>query len=134
MTPKNFWHGVLIVVLSLAIALPVQAQSGHIGPSTGTIVGAIVGVAAALVVVTVIVIHSSSKNRAISGCVDSTENGLRVANEKDKKIYGLSGNTAGIKPGNRVKLHGKKVKSNDANKPPIWEVRDVAKDFGACRP
>ncbi len=54
MTQKCLWRGVLIVVLSVALATPAKA-SGF--PSGGGIVAAIVGVVAAVVVVTVVVIH-----------------------------------------------------------------------------
>jgi hypothetical protein len=133
-TQKSLWRVVLIAVLSVALATPAHAQSTHIGPSTGTIVGAIVGVAAALVIVTVVVIHQSSKKRKITGCVNSGENGMSLTDEKDKRIYALSGNTAGIKPGERVTLQGKKIKPKGANNTFVWETKSVTKDFGACQP
>jgi len=94
----------------------------------------IVAVAAALVVITVVVVHESTKKRRITGCVSSGENGMSVTDEKDKRIYPLSGNTAGIKPGNQVTLQGKKVKPKSANAPFAWEVTKETKDFGACQP
>src|ERR1700731_391882 len=76
MNDKSFWRGLLIIVLSVVLAKPAEAQAGG-GKivSTGTIVGAIVGTVAAVVVVTVVVIHESSKKRTITGCVSSGENG-----------------------------------------------------------
>ncbi len=131
MTQKCLWRGVLIVALSVALATPAKA-SGY--PSAGGIVAAIVGVAAAVVVITVVVIHESSKKRAITGCVNSGENGMSVTDEKDKRIYALSGNTAGIKPGDRITLQGKKVKPKGTDKMLAWEVKKETKDFGACQP
>ena len=131
MTQKCLWRGVLIVVLSVVLATPAKA-SGY--PSGGGIVAAIVGVVAAVVVVTVVVIHESSKKSVITGCVSSGENGMSVTDEKDKRIYPLSGNTAGIKPGDRITLQGKKVNSKGTNKALAWEVRKETKDFGACQP
>ena len=62
--------------------------------------GAIVGIVATVVVVTVVVIHESSNlKRTTTGCVSSGENGISVRDEKDKRIYALSGNTAGIRAG-----------------------------------
>jgi hypothetical protein len=134
MSQKYLWRGILIVVLSVALATPARAQSGgKIGPSNGTIVGAIVGVAAALVVVAVVAIHYSRK-RAITGCVNSAGSGMTVTDEKDKQIYTLSGNTTSIKPGDRMKLQGKKVKSKGADKTLVWEAKAVTKDFGVCQP
>jgi hypothetical protein len=135
MTQRSLWRGVLIVVLCGALATPARAQSGggRIGPSNGTIVGAIVGIAAALVVVAVVAIHYSKK-RQITGCVNSAGSGMTVTDEKDRQVYTLSGNTAGIKPGDRMKLQGKKVKSKGADKTLIWEATRVSKDLGVCQP
>jgi hypothetical protein len=96
-------------------------------------VGAIVGIVAAVVVVTVVVIHESSKKRTITGCVSSGENGMSVRDEKDKRIYALSGNTAGIRVGDRITLQGKKVKPKGAGTL-IWEAKRVIKNFGTCQP
>ena len=72
-----------------------EAQTGSSKiVSNGTIVGVIVGVVAAVVVVTYVVIHESSKKRTITGCVIPGENGMSVTDEKDKRSYALSGNTA----------------------------------------
>ena len=45
----------------------------------------------------------------------------------------LSGNTAGIKPGDRMTLQGKKIKPNSSNTL-TWETKKITKDFGACQP
>jgi hypothetical protein len=93
----------------------------------------IVAVTAAVVVITVVIVHESRKKRRIRGCVNSGENGMSVTDEKDKRIYTLSGDTSGIKPGNRVTLQGKNVKPKGDNKPLTWEVNKETKDFGARR-
>ena len=59
---------------------------------------------------------------------------MTITDEKDKQVYALSGNTAGIKPGDRMKLQGKKVKSKGADKTLVWEAKAVPKDFGVCEP
>ena len=59
---------------------------------------------------------------------------MSVTDEKDKRIYALSGNKADIKQGDRVTLQGKKAKPTGANAPPAWEVSKETKDFGACQP
>jgi hypothetical protein len=128
---KCLLRGVLIVILCVVLATPVKAN-GY--PSGGGIVAGIVAVAAALVVITVVVVHESTKKRSITGCVNSGENGMSVTDEKDKRIYALSGNTADIKRGDRVTLQGKKVKPKDAKTPLAWEATKQTKDFGACRP
>jgi hypothetical protein len=133
MTSKCAWCGVLIVVLGLALAQLAEAQliNGQVGPSGGPIVVGIVVTAVALVVATVLVIHYSKK-RAITGCVISGESGMTLTDEKDKQIYTISGNTADIKPGDRMKLQGKKVKPKAVDKTLVWEASQVTKNYGAC--
>jgi hypothetical protein len=134
MTSKCAWCGVLIVVLGLALAKPAEAQFiGQVGPSGGPIVAGIVVTAAALVVVTVVVIHYSKK-RAITGCVVLGQSGMTLIDEKDKQIYTLSGDTTDIKPGDRMKLQGKKVRPKDPDRTLVWEARQVSKNYGACSP
>jgi hypothetical protein len=131
---KYFWCGVMIVGLSPALAMPANAQLAGIGASGNAIFwvgGAVVAVTVA--VVTVVVIHYSKK-RTITGCVNPGVNGLTVTDEKNERIYALSGDTTGIKPGDRMKLKGKKVKSKGSHKTPVWEIRGLAKDFGVCPP
>lgn len=87
-----------------------------------------------MVVVAVVVIHKSSEKRMITGCVNSGDNGMSVTDDKDKRFYVLTGNTAGIKPGARMTLQGKKIKPKAAGKTAVWETRQIAKDFGVCQP
>jgi hypothetical protein len=128
---KHFWRGVLIVALSVALAKPAEAE-GY--PSGGAIVAAIVGVAAAVVVVAVLVIHKSSEKRTVTGCVNPGKNGMSVTDEKDRQLYALTGNTADIKPGDRMTLRGKKIKPKQASKTLVWETKTITKDLGACQP
>ena len=132
-TQKFLWRGVLIAALCVALATPAAAQYGKI-VNPGPIIAGIVAVTAALVVITIVVVHESRKKRGITGCVTPGENGMTVADEKDKRIYTLSGSTVGIKPGDRVTLQGKKAKPKDASAPLTWEVKSETKDFGACQP
>jgi hypothetical protein len=135
MTSKYAWCGVLLVVLGLALAKPAEAQliNGQVGPSGAPIVVGIVVTAVALVVATVLIIHYSKK-RAVTGCVVSGQSGMTLVDEKDKQIYMLSGDTTDIKPGDRMKLQGKKVKSKPPDKTLGWEASQVTKNFGACPP
>jgi hypothetical protein len=130
---KCLWRGVLIVALCVVLATPARAQQNSLSNIGRNIVIGIVAVAAAVVVITVVIVRETRKKRSITGCVNSGENGMSVTDEKDKRIYILSGNTSGIKPGDRVTLQGKNVKPNGANKPLAWEVDKETQDFGACR-
>ena len=122
---------VLIITLSFVLCMPLEAQNSGKIVSNGTIAGAIVGVAAGVAVVAIVAIHYSKK-RTITGCVNSVTKGMTITDEKDKQSYVLSGDTTNIKPGNRMRLQGKKAKSSD--KTLVWEARKVTKDFGVCQP
>jgi hypothetical protein len=132
-TQTSLWRGVLIVVLCAALATPARAQTGGKIVSNGTIAGVIVGVAAAMAVVIILTVHYSKK-RAITGCVTSAGSGMTITDEKDRQIYSLSGDTQGIKSGDRMKLQGKKVKSKGDDKTLVWEAKAVSKDSGVCQP
>jgi hypothetical protein len=122
---------VLIIALGAALSTPARADSLK---STGNDI--VIGVVSALagVVVAVILAVPYSKKRAITGCVVSRENGMTVTDEKDRLVYTLSGNTSGIKPGDRMKLRDKRAKAKGADKTLVWEATEVAKDFGVCQP
>ncbi len=131
MGPKVL-SAVLIVALSFVLCIPVEAQNSGKIVSNGTIAGIIVGVVAGVAVVAIVAIHYS-KERAITGCVNSGANGMTVTDEKNKQIYALSGDTTNIKPGDRMRLQGKKAKSKGPDKTLVWEAREVTKDFGVCQ-
>jgi len=118
----------------VVLAMPAQAQPNSLDNLARNVVIGIVAVSAALVVITVVIVHESRKKRTVTGCVASGANGMSVTDEKDKRIYALSGNTADIKPGDRVTLQGKNAKSKDAKAPLAWDVNKETKDFGACQP
>ena len=132
MPSRFFWCGVLIVARSVALSPSAEAQDKIV--SNGTIVGVIVGAVAAVAIVAYVVIHESTKKRSITGCVIPAENGMSVTDEKDKRSYVLSGDTADIKAGDRVTLQGKRIKPKDAGKPVAWETKTISKDFGGCQP
>jgi hypothetical protein len=131
MTEKSLWRGILIVVLCMALATP--ATAGTLDNNARNIVIGVVAAAAGVVVIAVLVVHYSTKKRAITGCVNSAGSGMTIADEKDRQVYALSGNTAGVKAGDRMKLQGKKVKTKGTGEIPIWETTEIKKDLGVCR-
>jgi hypothetical protein len=131
MTQKCFRRELLIVVLSVGLAMPARADN----PEKVLIAIAATTTAAAIaVVVTVASVHHRRKKIVITGCVISGENGMTVTDEEDRKIYALSGNMTDIKPGDRMKLEGKKVKLKSPDKTFVWEAKEEIKDFGVCQP
>ena len=130
---RKVLSGVLIVALSFGFCIPVEAQNSGKIVSNGTIAGVIVGVIAGVAVVTIVAIHYSKK-RTITGCVNSGASGMTVTDEKDKQIYALSGDTTNIKPGDRMRVQGKKAKLKGPDKTLVWEAKKVTKNFGVCQP
>ena len=147
MTQKSLWRGILVAVLSVALIRPASADKPRlafrphlIGPNSGNgfkklgdeiVIGIVVAAVAVGVLVTVLIVHYKSRQRAITGCVNLGANGLSVMDEKDKQSYTLSGDTAGVKAGDRMMLKGK-VKHN--GKTLVFESQKIIRDFGACQP
>ena len=146
MTPKSFWRGVLIAVLSLGLAAPAPANQVRVAlhphllaPNSGSsfqktgeeiVIGIVVVAVAIGVLVTVLIVHHKSQKRPITGCVHPVAAGMSVTDEKDKRSYALSGDTTGVKPGDRMTLEGK-VKHTGTTL--VFETRKVIRDFGACQ-
>jgi hypothetical protein len=129
---SRFLSKVLIIALTLALTAPSGAKDLQ---STAGEAAVGIGVAAAAVVVVVIIVAVHySKKRSVTGCIASAVNGMTITDENGKRIYALSGNTLGIKSGERMKLNGQKLKSQGQEKTLGWEATRVNKDFGACRP
>jgi hypothetical protein len=129
---KSIWRAVLVVVLSLALATPAKANNLD-NTGRNIVIGIVVVTAAVAVVITVVILHESKKDRTITGCVKSEGNGMTIADERDQQVYSLTGNTVGITPGDRMSLKGKKAKSK-GDQPRVWVATSTIKDFGVCQP
>lgn len=127
----------LVVALITAVLLacrPAEAQSGGfgtIGPSKGEVVGAIVGAIAVVAVITVVVVYAVKHKPSITGCAVASPAGMTLQDQGNSQKFLLTGNTAGIKPGDRVKLQGKKLKGGDASTR-TFTVLNLKHDYGAC--
>ena len=99
----------LLLCASLCVAsspAPAQQGFGHIGPSTGEVVGILVGTAAVVGLVVYLVIP---KQKTIHGCVESGDGGMRLTDDKDKHTYALVTDKVSLQPGRRVTLNGPKA-------------------------
>ena len=123
-------RAVLIVVLSVALAAPARAESIQTA-GRQVEVGIIVAPVAIAVVVTLLILHYKHKKSAITGCVTSGANGMTVTDEKDRRIYTISGDPVGVKPGDRMTLEGKRKQSGQTF---VFDAHSVTKDFGGCQP
>lgn len=126
----QLWRIVLIVVLSVALAAPARAESfDTLGKQV--VAGIVVVSVAVGLLITFLILHYKHKESTITGCVMSGANGLNLTDEKDKRLYALSRDEAGVKSGERMTLEGKRKESG---KTWVFETHGVTKDFGACQP
>jgi hypothetical protein len=132
-TQKYLWRGVLVVVMSMAVATPARAD--NLSTTGRNIVIGIVAVTAAVaVVITLVILHESKKDKIITGCASPSKNGMSITAENDGRVYALTGNTVGINKGERLRLKGRKTKSKDSARTLIWITTSVNRDLGACSP
>lgn len=122
---------VVVGVFCMALVAPARAETLATAEKQ-IIVGIVVVSAAVAVGVTLLVLHYKHKKSSITGCVTSGANGMSLTDEKDQRTYALSGDTAAIKPGDRMTLQGKQLKRKDAAL--VFESQNVGRDFGACKP
>jgi len=133
---RRFRRALVVVLIcifaSLALSRPAKAQfTGGIGPSTGEVVGVLVG-AVAVVATIGIVLYFVLRAPRLTGCVVQAAAGLELTNEGDSQTYLLSGDTTTIKVGERIKITGKKQKKNASGPRPLL-VTSLKKDYGACK-
>jgi len=131
MTQKHLCRGILIIVLSVGLVIPARAGDYN-GVTVLIAVTATTLVAAVVVVALVATTHHRHKKIVITGCVTSGEKGMMITDEKDGRGYSLLGNVTDIKPGDRMRLHGRRF--NGPDKTLVWKTQAVIEDFGACQP
>jgi hypothetical protein len=126
----------IVLILTLLSVVPVLPQGvgpapgGNIGASNGEIAGVLVGAGAAVAVIVIVIYHETHKHHKITGCVSSGADRLSVVNEKDNKVYILSGESGSLRAGERVTLKGRKLK--DSSGAPGFRVEKLERDYGAC--
>jgi len=68
----------------------------------------------------------------ISGCAFSGPNGIELRSGGDGQVFSLTGETAAIRPGERVRVSGSKVK-HSAGGDRQFTVDRITRDYGACK-
>jgi hypothetical protein len=101
------------------------------GASQGEVVGIGVGIAAAGAAIGIGVYMAVNHGHSVTGCARSTQDGITLASDSDKQTYTLVGDVAGIMPGDRVRVSGKKSKQTSGGTRQFL-VQKVSRDFGAC--
>ena len=98
----------------------------------GTVAGVAAVIAGVGVGIGLGVYFAVRQNHSLTGCAVAGANGLELQNRGDQQTYALIGQVADIKPGDRVRVSGKKEKKK-ASAPQQFLVEKLNKDFGACK-
>jgi hypothetical protein len=91
----------------------------------------VVGIAAIGAGTGIGVFYAFHHGHSINGCTLSGPNGLELQNRGDQQTYALTGEVADIKPGDRVRVSGKKEKKKPGA-PQQFLVEKLSKVFGSC--
>jgi len=138
MTAKRFniliriFTGAAVCASFVTATLPARAQGGCIGVCKGEVVGIALGIAGGGAALGIGIFYAVHHGHSLSGCAVSGPNGLELENHGDEQTYALIGEVANIKPGNRIRVSGKKEKK-EAGAPQQFLVEKLSKDFGACK-
>lgn len=108
-----------------------QRPAEVIGASNAKAAGVAAGIAGAGAAIGIGVYYAVKHDHSVSGCARSGPEGLQLTSESDKQTYSLVGEVAAIKPGERVRVSGKKGKEKSAATREFL-VEKVSKDLGPC--
>jgi hypothetical protein len=119
----------LCAAFALALTSTHPASAQYITKSeTAEAVGVVIGVGAAIGVGIYFAVHA---NHSVTGCTIAVAGGLQL--QQDQQTWSLVGSIAAIKPGERIRVSGKKQKKI-AGAPRPFLVEKLARDYGACAP
>ncbi|MGB6690302.1 MAG: hypothetical protein WBE76_20910 [Terracidiphilus sp.] len=130
---RGFLAKVAICALLVTATAPAKAQSG--GPIGGVTnsdaawIGVAVGVIG--VGIGIGVFYALHHGHSLSGCAVSGSNGIELQNHGDQQTYALIGEVSAIKPGDRVRVSGKKEKKNSGVTQQFL-VEKLNNDYGVC--
>ena len=146
MSSRYCLRAVLIMVLCLALAGPAPGQNCTnpqgpalpcSGSNTGAVILMVVGAVAAGAGLLYFLHHKPQKDQRLSqasvvGCVQKTDEGIFLKNEKYHLTYGIIADTVDLKNGERVELSGRKFKDNNGKL--RVDVDALVQDYGPCTP
>jgi hypothetical protein len=118
-------------LFALLLCGPASAQygGGATTPSYGKGKAVAVGVGAAALGTGVV--YLALRNRgSLTGCVQSSEDGLNIVDRKNHQTYSLVSGGADLKSGQLVELKGKKAKGSKGAQ--TFQVSKLVKHLGAC--
>jgi|HubBroStandDraft_1064217.scaffolds.fasta_scaffold09832_6 hypothetical protein len=131
---RRVFAKVAICALLIAATVPATPQSSTpIGGVTKSdadwIVVAVVAIGAAIGIG---IFYSVHHDNSLNGCVVTGSGGLELQNKGDGRTYALAGEVDAIKPGDRVRVAGKKQKMSGGGDQQ-FVVEKISRDYGACK-
>ena len=127
------WKRSLIALLIPVVFLLTSptAKGQCYGCTPGNVAKVVGGLAGGVTVIVFVVYFSAHHGHTLRGCAVSGPDGMELMNEGDQQTYALTGETAVIKAGDRVRVSGKKTKGDPNHRQ--FVVKKLSKDYGACR-
>jgi len=126
---------VAVCALLMAATVTAKAQIVAKGPCIGAcksqVIGILVGIAAGGAALGIGTYYAIHHGHSLTGCAVSSPSGLQLMSQGDLQTYSLVGEVADIKPGERVRVSGKKEKKNTAI-PRQFLVEKLTKVYGTC--
>ena len=117
-----------IVALLAVLSFSASAQTGwgRIGPSGAQVAGAAVGAGAVIGIVLYLTLHRPS----ITGCIRAVDSTFTITDQNGQLSYIVVNADTGLKPGERVKLQGKKKKDKSGSL--TFRMNKIKHDYGPC--
>ncbi len=126
---RNFLARFAVCALLVTTAAR-PAIAGSI-PTKSDVVWIGVGVAAIGAGIGVGIFYAVRHGHSLTGCAAAGPSGLDLRSQGDQQTYTLVGDVAGIKPGQRIRVSGKKEKAG-AGTGRQFLVEKLSKDYGPC--
>jgi len=120
--------GVCVLLVTAAIepavanSIPTKSDVVLIGIAVGAI-GAGIGIG---------IYYAVHHDHSLTGCAVSGANGIELQNKGNQQTYALVGAVSAIKPGERIRVSGKRVKKTPGPAPQFL-VERLSKNFGPCQ-
>jgi hypothetical protein len=118
----------IFLLCALCLAPTRTAKADRIGPGGAEVAGVIVAVSALIGVGVYYAVHHG---HSLRGCASSRPDGIQLLNEGDQHAYLLGGDVDGVKPGDRVRVSGKKKNKGGNNRQ--FFVKKLSKNYGRCK-
>lgn len=110
-----------------------KCRNVSFGPSGAEIAGVAIGVG--VVVATAVAVGVHHANQTVDGCVSNGSSGMQLRTHSGAKTYLLAGDMTKISAGERVRLHGSKIKQpKHSETDQTFSVESEKKDYGPCKP